>query len=55
VREFGAPIILRQTDGEEVCLLRDHRWFWERTDNVRWFAMLAEWRQVARDASRGYR
>jgi hypothetical protein len=55
VRKFGAPIIVHQTDGEQVYLLLNYRWFWERTDNVRWFAMLTEWHRVARNAPHGYR
>jgi len=53
VKKFGAPIILRQTNGEEVYLLLNYRWFWERTDNERWFAMLTDWHRAVRNARYG--
>jgi len=50
VKKMGAPVILQRTSGEEVYLLLNHRWFSERTDNVRWFKLLRDWLTAAANA-----
>ncbi|MBA8928896.1 hypothetical protein BC739_006113 [Kutzneria viridogrisea] len=50
VRRFGAPVVLRLKNEVEVYLLLNYRWFVERSDNVRWYGMLAQWMRTAHNA-----